>query len=220
MIKKPESYILGKTCFYGFEFRVTKDTLIPRPETELLTEIVLKKINEIDKPVKLVDVGTGSGCIAITLFKETKEQKDIKIFATDISEKALKVAKNNAKKHKAKVKFLKGDILNPLKEKIDVIVTNLPYVSDKEYENLPPEVKNFEPKLALWAGKDGLLLYNQLLRQAKEKLKKNGLIFLEISPMQEEKIKKLIKNSSPKCEIKIYKDYAGLARIVEIKNYV
>jgi release factor glutamine methyltransferase len=254
---EPVAYITGKKEFYDLLFYVTKDVLIPRPETEILVEQVIKNTNHwslVTKPLTIVDVGTGSGCIAVTLalylqLQYSKHLKKInvpkkcdrlklvqrnylfsRIYAIDISPKALHIAKINAKKHNVqnKITFLQGDLLKPLSAKYylpagkagvlcaNIIVANLPYISDKEMKKLPNDIKKYEPRISLKGGKEGLEFYEKLLSQARKHLNKNGKIFLEISPKQTNLIKKIAKKYFPKYKIEIIKDYSGLDRVVSI----
>jgi len=215
----PIAYITNQKEFYGLDFYVDKNVLIPRPETEILVEIM---INEIAKrytlnPKRLIvaDIGTGSGCVAIAIAKEIRTMKyELRIIATDTSRGALEVAKINAKKHKVEkqIKFLQGDLLEPLKEKVDFIVANLPYVKKGS------KVNKFEPKTALFAGKDGLDLIKKLLINAPKYLKPGGKIFLEISPEQKSVLLKFIKQNLPNAKHKFIKDLAKKDRVLKIKT--
>jgi len=176
---EPLAYITGVKDFYGREFKVTKDVLIPRPETEVLIEVA-KSLN----PSKILDVGTGSGCIAITL---AKELPNAKITGVDISEKALKIAKENAQKHLVEIDFRQSNLLNgPKDEKYDLIVANLPYV-DENWDWLSPELA-FEPSEALFALDGGLKLIKLLIQQAPKHLEQGGHLLLEADRTQHQKI--------------------------------
>ncbi len=177
---EPLAYITGVKDFYGRDFQVTEDVLIPRPETEVLIEVA-KRL----KPTKILDVGTGSGCIAVTL---AKELPGAIVTGVDISEKALEIAQNNAKKHHAKVIFRQSDLLNGLEntEKFDLIVANLPYV-DRNWDWLGPELQ-FEPKTALFAEDGGLELIKKLIQQAPKHLEQGGCLLLEADKTQHQKI--------------------------------
>lgn len=213
----PIAYITGHKEFYGLDFKVNKNVLIPRPETELMVDETLKITN--GKTI-IADIGTGSGCIIITLAGLIK---NCKLFGMDISEKALAVAKQNAKVRNVykKIKFLKGDLLEPiLKNKKFVIgnsslviLANLPYLTPTQIKN-SPTIK-YEPKSALTAGSDGLKYYRQLFKQIKM-LRNVSYALCEIDPNQTLKIKKLIKRELPETTIKIKKDLAGLNRLVII----
>ena len=194
----PIAYITHKKEFYGFEFFVDERVLIPRPETELLIEQVLN-ITKTDNIDTIVDVGTGSGCIAIVLSKLLNK----KIFASDISREALTVAKLNKDKHKANVNFVLSDGLEWIGKRIDVIVSNPPYVSEKDYENLSDDVK-YEPKEALIAKEGGLGFIKYLLASAP---KLTRYLILEFGYNQSAFIKK------QKNLIKISKDLSGIDRV-------
>lgn len=203
---KPLAYIVGNQEFYGYTFNVNQDVLIPRPETE---ELVCLVKNNISRNEKVLDIGTGSGAIAIVLAKETNAV----VTAVDISKKALKVAKENAKRLNAKVDFVCSDLFKNLGGLVfDIIVSNPPYISENEYENLEKDVKDFEPKLALVANDNGFEIYERIISQAKNHLSENGKIFFEIGFSQAEKIKKLLEKDFE--NIKIFKDLEGKDRMV------
>jgi len=177
---EPIPYILGFKEFYGLKFLVNKSVLIPRPETEKLVEEILAYcLKQKNQNLTVVDVGTGSGCIAITL--AVKNPK-LNIIATDISPQALEVATKNSRLHQVenRIKFIQSDLLEKVSSKLDIIAANLPYISTTNWEKLPKEIKNFEPKLALDSGKTTMLLYKKLFKQAAKKLNSAGAIFYEI----------------------------------------
>ncbi len=215
--QEPVAYITGKKEFYGLEFKVNKSVLIPRPETEILVETILKEITKRytlhPKPLMVADIGTGSGNIAITLAK-LAPQKIKKIYAVDISKSALKLAKLNTKNHNVtdKIKFLHSDLFAnfPKNAKFDIICANLPYLNN-EFKNLP-----YEPQIALKGGKTGTKIYKKFFRQVEPHLKKDSKIFIEIGDQQAKLIKQIIKKQLPKAKIKILKDLAGLDRIAVI----
>lgn len=236
---EPIAYILGKKEFYGLNFKVTRDTLIPRPETEHLVDAVISNsqlVTSKNKKVTIIDVGTGSGNIIISIAKEIKKNKLLHascfmLYGIDFSKKALLIAKQNAKENKVvrKIKFLHSDLLNyflkaksykPKANKL-IIVANLPYVSGKIYSNVSPDIKKFEPKTALYSAKDGLAHYEKLLKQIK-KIKNNCsmlhvLCFMEISPEQKTKIGKLIKKYLPESKVDFSKDLSGKWRIAKFE---
>jgi len=179
---EPLAYILGHKEFYGREFYVDRRVLIPRTETEDLVDQIISYIKSnysIKRLIKIADVGTGSGCIAITL---ARLLPNAKIYATDIDQSALEVAKKNAKYHQVedKIIFLEGDLLSPLSESVDIIVANLPYIKSAVIKKLDPQISKWEPKIALDGGADGLALYRVLFKQAEKVLKPNGMIFYEL----------------------------------------
>ncbi|HRY82234.1 MAG TPA: peptide chain release factor N(5)-glutamine methyltransferase [Candidatus Moranbacteria bacterium] len=227
---EPIAYILGQKEFYGLDFKVNKHVLIPRPETEHLVEEVLKIS---PKNSTIIDLGTGSGNIIISLAKNLKTRN--KFIGIDISKKALCVAEYNAKKNKVdkKIKFIQSDLLNyfftksqKLKANKLIIVANLPYLSEIIYSKTSPDVKNFEPKSALLSGIDGLNHYEKLFRQIKKLEAKSyppageaGKLkaILEISPEQKQKISKLIKKYFPKAKVEFQKDLAGKWRVASFE---
>jgi release factor glutamine methyltransferase len=209
----PIAYILRYKEFYGLKFLVNKYVLIPRPETELLVEETLKIIKPENR---IAEIGTGSGCIALSLAKQ-----GFNIIATDISSQALKVAQKNAQDHQVlnKVKFIKGNLLKPLKnEKIDLLIANLPYLaSDYRKES---SIKH-EPKLALYSGQDGLNLYHQLFKQISELKYQPRYILIELDPKknQIQILSKYIKNLFPQIQIETKKDLQDLDRVMIIKIF-
>ena len=176
---EPIDYILGYTYFYGLQIKVDTSTLIPRPETEELVEIIIRE-NQSRANLRILDIGTGSGCIAIALAKGLKNPI---ITAIDISENALSVCQVNADKHNVQIEIINNDVLdreNWLVEKYDIIVSNPPYISTNESETLSSSVKNFEPGIALFVeDEDPLLFYKEILSFAKSRLHKNGLVYFE-----------------------------------------
>lgn len=174
---EPIPYLLGFKEFFGLKFFVNKNVLIPRPETENLVEQILKKTKK--RKLIVADVGTGSGCIAVSL---ATQNLNLKIVASDISERALEIARKNAKLNKVsgRIKFIKSNLLENFNENIDIIAANLPYIPFSSYQELPKEIKNFEPRIALNSGSDPMFYYKKLFKQAKNKLNKNGFIFYEI----------------------------------------
>lgn len=221
----PLAYLTGHKEFFGLDFFVNKNVLIPRPETELIIDLVLQKLQtkNLELGTILIDVGTGSGCIPISINKHYH----LPTFATDISKPALVVAKKNAKLHKVKIKFLAGNLLQPflnpsitksLNQTQLIITANLPYLTPKQFKS-EPTIK-YEPKNALIAGYDGLKYYRELLKQISQLTKKYNLkpiSYLEIDPSQTKHIKEIIKKYLPKLKIVIHQDLAGKNRIVEIQ---
>ena len=202
----PISLIFKNACFYGRDFVVNKNCLCPRPETEQLVEWALEDGLQ-NKTV--LDLCTGSGAIGITLFLEGNPKK---VVLSDVSIKALKVARKNAKQLNANVKIIKSDLLKSIKERFDVIISNPPYISNADYQNLEKEVKDFEPKLALCGGQTGLEFYEKIIEQAPTYLNRNGLIFFELGINQAKDVKKLLEKDF--CDIIIKKDYAGIDRMI------
>jgi len=226
----PHQYATGKSWFYGREFYVNKNVLIPRVETELLVEQAsnfIKNIKKVATSVRsysngkgkpkrfnIIDIGTGSGCIAISLASEIANLK-FKIFASDISLGALKIARKNAKKYNGKINFFKSDLLdNPkLPQKFDLVLANLPYLPSTDI--VPKNSIYFEPKIALDGGKDGLSLIKKLILQLPNRLNEKGLAILEIDPRQKEILKDLLDNL-PYLKHKFAKDLNNRTRFLTI----
>ncbi|MFA6525607.1 MAG: peptide chain release factor N(5)-glutamine methyltransferase [Patescibacteria group bacterium] len=208
---EPVAYLTNNKEFYGLDFYVDENVLIPRPETELLVDTALKEIN-YDSTVTIADIGTGSGCITVAIAKNLPQTK---IIAVDISRPALAIAKRNAKSYgvEKKISFVYGDLLNKLKVPVDIIIANLPYVPNSEAKK---EI-SFEPKIAVFAENYGMELLEKIITQSKTKLSKNGMMFLEIHPPQAEKISVFAKHNFPGAKISILKDLANKERILSIK---
>lgn len=208
----PVQYIVGNVDFYGYEFKVNKNVLIPRFETEELVNRTIKYIKQHIPNPKIVDLGTGSGCIAITLSKEL----NINVDAVDISDKALEVAKQNNEMNKSKVTFYQGNMLEPLNKKYNVIISNPPYISrNEEIQDL---VKNNEPELALYADNDGLYYYEEILKNASNYLEEKFIIAFEIGYLQGEKIKDLALKYLNNINVSIEKDLSEKDRFVFINK--
>lgn len=212
---EPVQYIVGNVDFYGYILNVNKNVLIPRRETEELVEEVIKRSKTFNNPV-IIDVGTGSGAIAISLSKELK----CRVYASDISDKALGIAKTNVDKTNANVTMFKGDMLKPYIEnniKVDILVSNPPYI--KETEEIDDIVKNNEPHLALYAKNNGLEFYESMLKNAKQVLNDKYLIAFEIGKTQGEDIKALALKYLGNVNVEIKKDLSGKNRFVFVYNY-
>ena len=203
--KEPIAYIINEKEFWSKKFLVNKNTLIPRPETELLVEDLIKIYK--NKNITLLDVGTGSGCIIISLLSELSNSKGVGI---DISSRALKIAKNNALLHKVenKIKFYNKSIIKLFNCKFDLIVSNPPYIDTKNIKNLDDDIKKYEPLIALNGGNDGLDVIKKVIYKAKEILKINGRLAIEIGNWQSKKVSKELKFNNFRIEkyIKDYKD--------------
>ena len=194
--KEPVAYILNKKDFWNETYFVDQRALIPRPETEILIEMVLKKIKDKSKVLQLLDIGCGSGCLLISCLRELKKSIGIGL---DISSDALAVSKINVKNYKLnkRVELHKESIFNFLTlKKFDLILSNPPYLSSAEYDNLEIDVKNFEPKTALKGGHDGTSHYKKIITFASMSLKKNGLLALELGDQQFFKIKEMLAENS------------------------
>lgn len=208
----PIAYIIGEREFMGLPFKVTKDTLIPRPDTEILVENVLNNVDK-DKEIEIVDIGTGSGAIILSLLVNLPKAQGKTV---DISSKAIEVAKENAVNLQVndRCEFFVGDLFAPLNDnKFDVIVSNPPYIPQKDIATLEDDVKEYEPVSALTDGGDGLSYYRRLLSKGKAYIKENGFIALEIGIYQSEDVKQIAMDNGWK-NIKIIKDYAGIDRVV------
>ena len=207
----PLSHLAGFEYFYDRKFKVTKDVLSPRMETEELIYKVIEYIKSINKNnIKILDLCTGSGIIGITLRKEL-EFKSLEVVASDISEEALKVAKENVIMNEAEVKFIQSDIFENINEKFDIIVSNPPYIAYNDKITMEDNVLNYDPHLALFAEEDGMYFYREIVENAKEYLEEDGLVFFEIGYDQREKILKLANENGFKAEV--YKDINGRDRM-------
>jgi len=207
---KPYQQILGKAYFYGEEFLVNENVLIPRPETEELIEVILDKL-PADKKLKILDIGTGSGCIAITIAKYFEQAN---VYALDYSEKALEMAKKNAVLHNVNIHFIQQDYLNTeLSEVFDVIISNPPYIGTEEEVDIENSVKDFEPMMALFAPQnDVLAFYRKIASDTDNKLADGGHIFLEINQKLGPETLELYKNKL--SEAYLLKDISDNDRMI------
>lgn len=206
----PLSYVIGTRDFFGLTFKVNENVLIPEQETELLVEEVIK----YSEGKAVLDMCTGSGCIAISIALFGKPSK---VAASDISEKALEVARENAKSLKSgEISFIQGDMFENVTDKFDIIVSNPPYIETGEIDELMPEVRDYIPRLALDGDIDGLKFYRIISKEAVKKLNKNGRIFYEIGYNQSRAVASILLENGF-TDVKIMKDYSGLDRIVMAK---
>jgi release factor glutamine methyltransferase len=217
---EPTAYIMKQCQFYGIDFYIDSRALIPRPESELLVETALEFTSQCfpsGTPCSIADVGTGSGAIAIVVALHLPQAK---IYASDISAAALEVARINCRQHgvEKQVHLLLGDMLQPLPEPVDIILANLPYVKDSELPQLCPEIRDFEPIIALAGGRDGLEKVRQLLPQAKQKLLPGGLILLEIGQGQGTTATALVRDYFTTSMIDLIPDLAGIDRVVRVQT--
>lgn len=205
----PLPYLTGRAEFYGLEFMVTPDVLIPRPETEVLVDRALTL-----RPRTVIDVGTGSGCIAVALAVHLPEAR---LWATDLSFAALRVARENARRHSVadRIIFLQADLLAPLTGPADLVVSNPPYVADEEWDTLPESVRH-EPYLALYGGKGGLEVIRRLLAQAPRLLRSGGTLLVEVGAGQGEKVLTLARTMLPSACVSVLPDLAGRDRVLEV----
>ena len=257
---EPIAYILGHKDFWGLRFKVNKNVLIPRPETEELADLVLARLHSLfswqgedvasaaerqmrsnqivclDSPhlrlfssrrrgrygmlINILDVGTGSGCIIIAIAKQLQNFQfsifNFQFTASDISEKALKIAKENSKAHHVKINFIKSNLFNNIQGKFNVIVANLPYVPNKNYE-LGIKNLEWEPKNALTDGTDEFVIYHNFFKQLPRHIQPTSLIFLEIDPKAKPYILKWTKKYLPRAEVKFNRDLNNFWRIAEIQ---
>jgi release factor glutamine methyltransferase len=213
----PVSYLTGYKEFYGLEFLVNKNVLTPRPETEILIDAVLQTIKEFNHYVTIADIGTGSGCIPIAILNNS--QHIFRMYASDISRKALKVAKQNAERYEEMIQdrltFHRGNLIKPLKMvPLDMVIANLPYLSIDEYRERPE--LHQEPQIALTDKDDGLSLYRELFEQIRDRAQTPFYIFLEIGTAQADAISKLAHDYLEVKKIDILKDLAGHDRVLKI----
>ena len=214
----PLSHLVGFEYFYDRKFKVTSDVLSPRMETE---ELVYKVIDYIRKNnltnIKILDLCTGSGIIGITLKKEL-EEFDVKILASDISSRALTVAKENASSLEADISFVESDLFSNIQDKFDIIVSNPPYIAHDDKKTIKENVLNYDPHLALFADEEGMYFYRNIIEKSRPYLNEKGIMFFEIGYDQKEKIITLGENN--KFETVIYKDINGRDRIAVLKSQI
>lgn len=211
---KPMQQIIGHDWFYGRKFILNEHTLIPRPETEEWLDRVFKELP--DRPLKILDIGTGTGVLAIT---HKLERPADEVTALDISSEALKIAKENAKRLGAEVQFIKSDLFaKVVDETFDVILSNPPYISKDEIALMDDSVLQHEPKQALFAENDGLAIYERLALDLADYLNDSYFVFLEIGFAQGEKVKQIFEEALPGAEVEIWKDFSDLDRVVTISS--
>ncbi|MDE7105895.1 MAG: peptide chain release factor N(5)-glutamine methyltransferase [Anaeroplasmataceae bacterium] len=211
---EPIQYLVGSSCFYGYDFKVNENVLIPRYETEELVEQILYRYDAHFKgqKVDVCDLATGSGCIGITL---ALEEKNMKVVATDISKEALEVAKENSQRLGANVEFLEGDMLKPVENrKFDIFVSNPPYIPEEE--DVMSLVKDNEPNIALFGGKDGMKFYRIILSGVKPLLKEKAMICFEHGYNKKCEMLALAKEYFPNAKVEVLKDLEGKDRMTFI----
>ncbi len=212
--KYPIQYLIGYVNFYGYKLYVNENVLIPRYETELLVEKTIKYVKKIfdNQKINILDLGTGSGAIAITLKKELNAN----VTAIDISKEALKTAQKNSNENNVIINFINNNMLEGIDEKFDLIISNPPYISHDE--EIMDTVKLYEPHLALYAENKGLYYYEEILKRISNNLNSKYIIAFEIGYKQANEIKQLVKLYLPKSIIRIEKDYSGKDRYIFIKS--
>lgn len=210
----PVQYLIGSTEFYGRRFKVNEHTLIPRPETEELVELILKDNHQ--ENLEVVDIGTGTGIIALSL---SLENPTWKVTGLDISKEALKIATRNNQALEGQVHFLESDVLSkfPKNKKIDILVSNPPYISYDEWEEMDESVREYEPKQALFAENNGLAIYEKIAKESTTVLSETGRIYLEIGYLQGESVSQIFKKAYPTKSVRVIKDLNGQDRIIEVK---
>jgi len=219
-LREPVAYILGRREFWGFEFQVTPDVLVPRGETEILIERFLQwvRAEAFSEPIQILDMGTGSGNIAIVAAKELPQ---VRVTAVDISPSALAIAEANAWVHEVadRIRFIEGDLFAcDLNTSFHAILSNPPYIDEERMDSLMPDVKNYEPEKALFGGRDGLSYYKRILPEAWNHLADNGVLFLEIGNGQVKDVLSLIENHGGYHAPEVTLDYMGMERVVSARK--
>ncbi|MDO9530435.1 MAG: peptide chain release factor N(5)-glutamine methyltransferase [Syntrophales bacterium] len=210
---EPIAYITGRKEFWSLTFEVNPEVLVPRPETELLVEEILKVCSEVkDRETAILEVGTGSGAISVAVASDFKKAH---IVATDTSIEAIKVARKNAATNGVteRISFLHGNLLEPVSGNFDIIVSNPPYISEEEFEHLPVEVRIFEPKGALLAGPDGTEFHYDLIREGSHYLNFGGWLFMEIGAGQKGAVEDMLRKNKVYDSIGFRTDYGGIERV-------
>ncbi len=215
----PLQHILGVSYFYGNEFKVNKNVLVPRFETEILVELASKNLSS---GASVLDICTGSGCIIISLaklYKEKFSKASGNFVAADISALALDLARENAHRHDINIRFLEGDLFSPIQdtEKFDIITGNPPYIESDIIDSLSIEVREYDPRIALDGGEDGLYFYRKIAEGLNNYLKKGGIAFFEIGHNQGRPVKDIFYKAGYEV-VNIYKDYGNYDRIIEVKG--
>jgi release factor glutamine methyltransferase len=215
LAREPVAYITGHHEFFGLDFEVTPAALIPRPETETLIELALAYARERGGSLVIADVGVGAGTIAIPLARELPAAR---VVATDTAADALALARRNAERHAVagRIDFRFGDLLAPLDSPVDIIAANLPYVTTEQWEALPPEIRDHEPRSALHGGPEGLDLIARLIADAPAHLAPNGALFCEIGDWQGETVRSLAAKAFPDARIEVRPDLSGRDRVLAV----
>ncbi|HEY5648895.1 MAG TPA: peptide chain release factor N(5)-glutamine methyltransferase [Nitrospiria bacterium] len=219
--REPIQYLLGSQEFWGLEFQVGPEVLIPRPETEHLIEAVREQVIDTDAPLQAADLGTGSGCLAVTL---ARLYPGSQFFAVDLSEPSLEVARGNAKRHgvEKRIRFLRGNLTRALhtevpERSLDFIISNPPYIPSGEIDGLQPEVSRFEPRIALDGGADGLAFFRRMVKETVCFLRPGGNLLLEIGKGQVEAVLEMARNTGWKVR-RVINDLQGIPRTVVLER--
>jgi release factor glutamine methyltransferase len=215
---EPVAYLTGYREFWSLLFEVNRDVLVPRPETEILVEEVLKACaDEGRAKPRILEIGTGSGAISVAI---ASELSGATIVATDISMDALMVASRNAVKNGVadRIEFVRGDLFAPLAGNFDLIVSNPPYIAEHEFAHLPADVKEFEPPTALLAGPDGTAFHREIAREGWERLEKGGRLFMEIGYGQKGRVEAVLREMNRYEDIRFRNDYAGIERVMAARR--
>lgn len=212
VLREPTAYLVGRREFCGFEFHVTPAVLIPRPETEAIVEAALAAFSRASGPLDIADVGTGSGCLAVSL---ARERPAARIVATDLSSEALDIARLNARRLgvASRVELVETDLLNGVERMFDLIVSNPPYVPERDRPQLQPEVRDYEPARALFAGDDGLSVIRRLVEQVPARLKPEGRLIFEFGFGQADGIRTLLSNTRSMVLLDLRRDLQGIPRV-------
>jgi release factor glutamine methyltransferase len=215
---EPVAYLVGHREFFSLDFRVTPDVLIPRPDTETLVVELLDAAKAVESP-RILDLGTGSGCIAVAAAVNLRSER---ITATDVSEAALTIARQNAETHAVtdRIRFLHGDLFTPLPdgEQFEVIASNAPYIAEGERETLQNDVRRYEPHAALFAGPTGTEILFRIIDGAAARLTPGGTLLLEVSPEQADAVRTRIEATGAYQDVRVVKDAAGLLRVVRARK--
>lgn len=214
---EPLQYITGETEFMSLKFKVNPEVMIPRPETEILVEKTIEKCKNFNHQISILDIGTGSGNIAVSLAKYVANST---ITAIDIDSGILKVATENARINEVdeKIRFLQEDVFDAsvskkIGDRFQIIVSNPPYVSSEEYEKLPAEIKEYEPMKALHAGENGYIFFHRIAEILEDLLKENGVVLLEVGLGQSTKVKQILKDAGID-RVECFQDYSGIERVI------
>ena len=215
--REPVSLITGQREFWGLDFDVTSDVLTPRPETEILVEAALARVEEYDHPrPHVVDVGTGSGCVAVVIARDTQAR----VTATDVSKAAIAVALRNAERHGVgdRIRWVWAPLLDGVRDTPDLIVANLPYVPESDISKLPPEVREFEPHIALDGGPDGLQVVTQLAEEASQRLAAGGYLIVELGLGQAVSLSRRLEARSELEVVDTRNDLQGILRVMTLQR--